>query len=99
MKLHYETVSDALLSVLKKIMDSEVFADFRLVGGTSLSLQRGHRRSIDIDLFTDLDYGKMPVEQIKEFFESNFEIHERTETLSQSALGFIFDLVKNKGQQ
>jgi hypothetical protein len=29
---------------------------FRLVGGTGLSLQLGHRQSIDIDLFSDADY-------------------------------------------
>ncbi|WP_395052683.1 nucleotidyl transferase AbiEii/AbiGii toxin family protein [Flavobacterium sp.] len=32
-------------------MKSEVFSDFNLVGGTSLSLQIGHRLSIDIDMF------------------------------------------------
>jgi Holliday junction resolvase-like predicted endonuclease len=31
-------------------MSSEVFNDFRLVGGTALALQRGHRRSVDIDM-------------------------------------------------
>ena len=30
-----------------------------LVGGTSLALQRGHRLSIDIDLFTGVPYGEM----------------------------------------
>jgi len=29
---------------------------FRLVGGTGLSLQLGHRQSIDIDLFSDADF-------------------------------------------
>ena len=56
MKLYYQTVSESLLGILKKIMDSEIFADFRLVGGTSLSLQRGHRRSVDIDLFKNTIY-------------------------------------------
>lgn len=56
MKLHFETVSPVLLSILLKLMKSEVFSDFRLVGGTALALQRGHRRSIDIDMFTDLGY-------------------------------------------
>jgi len=88
MKLHYETVSDALLCILKKLMASNSFADFRLVGGTSLSLQRGHRRSIDIDLFTDLDYGKMPIDEIKKFLETHFDIHKGTETLTESALGY-----------
>lgn len=88
MKLYYETVSDVLLNILRTIMASEVFSDFRLVGGTSLSLQRGHRRSIDIDLFTDLDYGQMPIDKIKQFLESHFMVHEGTASLTQSALGY-----------
>lgn len=52
MKLHNETVSPRLIRCLKTIMQSDIFKDFNLVGGTCLSLQLGHRRSIDIDLFT-----------------------------------------------
>lgn len=51
--LHYETVSPHLLSVLKRIQQLPEISTFRLVGGTSLSLQIGHRISVDIDLFTD----------------------------------------------
>src|SRR5665213_899656 len=51
--LHYETVSPDLLSVLKKIQSFTELKDFRLVGGTALALQIGHRKSVDIDLFTD----------------------------------------------
>ena len=69
MKLYYETVSDSLLSILRKLMSSDVFKDFRLVGGTALALQRGHRRSVDIDLFTDIDYANMPLTAMREFLE------------------------------
>ncbi len=75
MKLHYESVSSSLLSSLQKMMLSEVFADFRLVGGTALSLQRGHRRSIDIDLFTDVEYGNMPLDKIRGFIQEAFPMH------------------------
>jgi len=34
-------------------MSDPLFEEFRLVGGTSLALQIGHRQSIDIDLFGD----------------------------------------------
>jgi nucleotidyltransferase AbiEii toxin of type IV toxin-antitoxin system len=54
-KLHYNTVTPLLHKVLKQLMKAKEFEDFRLVGGTSLSLQRGHRLSVDIDLFTDSD--------------------------------------------
>ena len=88
MKLHYESVSSSLLSSLQKMMSSEVLADFRLVGGTALSLQRGHRRSIDIDLFTDVEYGNMPLGKIRNFIEKAFPMHQGTETLEESALGY-----------
>ena len=52
MKLHYQTVSPVLMDCLHKLMNHPAFRDFYLVGGTSLSLQRGHRLSIDIDLDT-----------------------------------------------
>ncbi|UOB17877.1 nucleotidyl transferase AbiEii/AbiGii toxin family protein [Abyssalbus ytuae] len=53
MPLHLNTVSDLLWESLNTLMTIEEFNSFRLVGGTSLSLQQGHRESIDIDLFTE----------------------------------------------
>ena len=50
--LHKETVSTEMWELLQKLMKDEILKDFDLVGGTSLSLQIGHRLSIDIDLFT-----------------------------------------------
>lgn len=88
MKLHYETVSPALLSILKKLMKSEVFSDFRLVGGTALALQRGHRRSVDIDMFTDLEYGDMPIKTMREYLESKFPVHDGTETMVKNDAGY-----------
>lgn len=46
-------------------MQSKIFDDFRLVGGTALSLQIGHRESIDIDLFSDADYGSLDFRAIE----------------------------------
>ncbi|PRY21724.1 nucleotidyltransferase AbiEii toxin of type IV toxin-antitoxin system [Spirosoma oryzae] len=60
--LHYNTVNKLLRKSLSTLMSAEVFAPFRLVGGTALSLQLGHRISIDIDLFTDALYGDIDFE-------------------------------------
>lgn len=49
--LQTKTVSPELLELLKNISDSEFFSEYRLVGGTSLALQIGHRNSIDLDFF------------------------------------------------
>lgn len=88
MKLHYETVSPTLLKILHQLMTLDSLRGFRLVGGTSLSLQRGHRRSIDIDLFSDVEYGTMPTEDILKDIELAFPIHKDLEALRQSALGY-----------
>ncbi len=45
---------------------------FRLVGGTALSLHRGHRISVDIDLFTDEDYGTVNFDLIEEYFNKKY---------------------------
>lgn len=49
--LQTQSVSPKLLELLKKIMNCDSFANFNLVGGTSLALQIGHRNSIDLDFF------------------------------------------------
>ncbi|MGD0712311.1 MAG: nucleotidyl transferase AbiEii/AbiGii toxin family protein [Bacteroidales bacterium] len=52
--LHFDTVDPAALELLENIQKQPVFSGLRLVGGTSLSLQIGHRKSIDLDLFGTL---------------------------------------------
>lgn len=54
--LHTETVEAGTLALLKKILNDKEFQTFNLAGGTALSLQLGHRKSIDLDLFTDKDF-------------------------------------------
>ncbi|WP_373495213.1 nucleotidyl transferase AbiEii/AbiGii toxin family protein [Aquiflexum sp.] len=49
-----------------------MFDDFRLVGGTALSLQLGHRMSLDIDLFSEKVYGSIDFDSIEKFLRSNF---------------------------
>ena len=49
--LYTETVAPKTLELLKRIMQDTVFSRFLLVGGTALSLQLGHRTSVDLDLF------------------------------------------------
>ncbi len=53
--LHYEVVDTSTLDLLKKLLSVPQFEPLRLVGGTSLALQYGHRKSIDLDLFGDLN--------------------------------------------
>ena len=54
--LQSATVHPATLGLLKKIMVMPVLQSFNLVGGTALSLQIGHRISVDLDLFSNQDF-------------------------------------------
>ena len=54
--LQSATVHPATLELLKKIMQMPLLQSFNLVGGTALSLQIGHRISVDLDLFSNQDF-------------------------------------------
>ncbi len=60
-QLHTNTVSPEILSLLNELMKDNEMHNFRLVGETALSLLIGHRKSIDIDLFTDKDFNVLRV--------------------------------------
>lgn len=63
--LHYETVLPILKEVLERISSREELKEFRLVGGTNLSLRFGHRMSDDIDYFTPQEYGLILMESMQ----------------------------------
>ena len=51
--IHEETVDAGTLSTIRKMAQDPMLKDFVLVGGTALALQLGHRKSVDIDLFSE----------------------------------------------
>lgn len=59
--MHKEAVIPELLEVLRKLMTLELLNPLRLVGGTAISLQIGHRKSIDIDLFCNEKINKQTI--------------------------------------
>lgn len=54
--LHTQTVAPATLELLRSIQSKPYMNNFCLAGGTALALLYGHRKSIDIDLFTNTDF-------------------------------------------
>lgn len=50
--LQTSTVKEGTLGLLKNLQAEPLLASTRLVGGTALSLQMGHRESDDLDLFS-----------------------------------------------
>ena len=58
--LFWGTVTEDMRVVLHEFFNSRIGNRFYLAGGTALSLQLGHRRSVDLDLFS-------PTEDIPSF--------------------------------
>ena len=94
-KLHWQTVTPQLKEILLVLMQASIFDKFRLVGGTALSLQIGHRLSIDIDLFTDSDYGSINFNQIEDFLKHTFSYVDTIEQIP-IAFGKSFYIGNNK---
>ena len=67
--LHFETVEPSTLSLLRKIITIPELKSFSLVGGTALALKFGHRKSIDIDLFSQ---EKLEINDITSLLEKEF---------------------------
>lgn len=59
--LHKETVEKGTMDLIDRLMKDSKFSSFILVGGTALALKIGHRKSIDIDLFTTTDFNSSEI--------------------------------------
>lgn len=76
--LHTETVEPYTFSVLKKLMEIAELKGFSLVGGTALSLCYGHRRSVDLDLFSNnLFENTIIIDALKKEFKDEFVMEEK----------------------
>ena len=72
--LQYQTVSPGTIALIRQLMCMPEIDPFVLVGGTSLSLQLGHRISIDLDFFTDKSFDIDSLRIALSTTISNFEI-------------------------
>lgn len=94
--MYWNTVTPTLQEILREVMASPIFNSFRLVGGTALSLQLGHRVSIDIDLFTDADYDTIDFELIGQFFHQKFQYADPGDSDLTIGMGKFWYVGKNK---
>lgn len=53
--LSLRTIEPHTLELLRAFMQEAALSELRLVGGTALALQYGHRSSVDLDLFGKID--------------------------------------------
>lgn len=67
--LYTETVAPSTLELLVRLMGDTALKDFILVGGTSLSLQIGHR--ISIDLFSENSFDE---EELSSYLISHYNL-------------------------
>ena len=60
--LQTTTVERRTLELLKQLQSLSEFSNFHLAGGTALALYLGHRKSIDLDLFTPYPFNTARLE-------------------------------------
>ncbi|MFN0014652.1 MAG: nucleotidyl transferase AbiEii/AbiGii toxin family protein [Saprospiraceae bacterium] len=93
--LHYETVEPDTLELLRGLMEKTYLSTFCLVGGTSLSLQFGHRKSIDLDLFSETDFdGTKLLENLERDFQQIEVLTKAKGTLLTRIQGIKVDFLR-----
>lgn len=97
--LHYETISSNTLELLKKLQSIPCLAGVRLVGGTSLALQIGHRVSIDLDLFGQIMVSPDELIECVKDVSSDVVVLKRSENINIFTIdGVKVDIVNYKYQ-
>lgn len=94
--LHEETVKPSTLELLIQLQRKDYLEGFYLVGGTALSLLMGHRKSVDLDLFSDFAFN---TEDILEKLSFDFDYHlyfSAGNTLKGRIEGVEVDLIAHR---
>lgn len=94
--LYKETVSLNTLELLKALMIDPLFSGFFLVGRTALSLQIGHRKSIDLDLFSQNDFSE---NELQEEIEGKYDFYtdfQSKNTLKGQINGIKVDFISHE---
>jgi len=94
--LHKETVGKGTLELLKALMNDPLLDDFFLVGGTALSLQIGHRKSIDLDLFSLSDFDENALLEAMENKYGFYMDFQSKNTLKGQVSGIKVDFITHK---
>lgn len=93
--LYTQTVEAGTYELLKSLMADQTFRHFALAGGTALSLLIGHRKSIDLDLFTT---GEFNSPQLEKYLQGKYAF--KGDLLSGSGLkgevnGIKLDIIRH----
>src|SRR6218665_3254860 len=98
--LQEQAVSPHLLASLRNLMSASALNEFRLVGGTALTLYLGHRISDDVDLFTDNK--EIPILELKSILIKDYKCRikdEYIDFLKGNCFGFSCNHKKKKNKK
>ncbi|MBK9291871.1 MAG: nucleotidyl transferase AbiEii/AbiGii toxin family protein [Bacteroidetes bacterium] len=62
--LHISTIDSQTLELLILLMQKPLLSNMRLVGGTALALQIGHRKSVDLDFFGSINFDDLDTDEL-----------------------------------
>ncbi|HHL57566.1 MAG: hypothetical protein DRI88_05105 [Bacteroidetes bacterium] len=94
--LHKEAIEPGTLELLIELQKTNLLSDFYLAGGTALAIQLGHRKSIDLDLFSQHDFA---MNNMLEFLEEQFSFqldYSAKNTLKGSINNVKIDIITHK---
>lgn len=94
--LSYKTVEPHTLELLKKLSQETFLSKARLVGGTSLALQYGHRMSVDLDFFGDIENDSEAIREVLSNIGSLYVFKETTNIKIYSVNDVKVDFVNYK---
>jgi hypothetical protein len=100
--LQTQTIEEKTLGLIKTLMSDEKLSQFSLVGGTALALYLGHRKSVDIDLFSQQLFD---VEEMKGYLthaygfqidrQSDVTLIGRISSVKVDCIGYHYPLVES----
>lgn len=92
--LYTTTVYPATLELLKSLMQLPALEGYNLAGGTALALQIGHRISVDLDFFGNVDFEPIDIlDSIRDISEVNI-INQSRAILILNTGGIKTDFVR-----
>lgn len=94
--LQIQAVEPSTLELIRKLQSKDYLKDFFLVGGTALALNIGHRKSIDIDLFSNFNFDTQSLlENLTHDFQFNL-FYSANNTLKGSVSDIKLDILAHR---
>ena len=107
--LSFRTIEPHTLELLKHLMGVPYLKECRLVGGTALALQYGHRSSVDLDVFGDVpdddqalldileNFGKIQGQKTTKYIKSFVVDNIKVDFVNYSRYPWIDEVVAKDG--